>query len=100
MMASKYPKLYLIREGERKKLSLPEKEATSTPVGEACPSCGEPEYKVSGGNRRISSDDRAYESDAYCCKCNTFVGTLRLEVDTLFGLREDNAVLNGRCRVY
>jgi hypothetical protein len=71
----------------------------------ACPYCGveevEPKgFKVAGSNRRIAKDDRAYEADAGCLACKAHLGTLRVETGTLFGIREDEAVLNGRVRVY
>jgi hypothetical protein len=46
------------------------------------------------------ADDRAWEADGYCTACKAHVGTIRVEPDTLFGVREDEAVLMGRCRVY
>jgi hypothetical protein len=102
---AKKPVLYFTpRDGERERtrLTLPERDDGSVSLGVdvCCPSCGVRGVKVSGRNKRISQDDIAYESDAYCTSCREFVGELRLEVSTLFGLREDHAVLYGRCRVY
>jgi hypothetical protein len=76
--------------------------------GQQCPHAGEhaPQpgctsaFWIRGYNRRFSDDDQAYEADAACAVCGNHVGLLRVEVDTLFGVREDHAVLNGRCRVY
>jgi len=34
------------------------------------------------------------------CACGEGVGTLTVKVETIFGIEEDNRVLNGRCRVY
>jgi hypothetical protein len=59
-----------------------------------------PRFKVAGTGRRPSADDRAWECDAHCLACKAHVGTLRAEMSTLFGVREDEAVLNGRPRVY
>lgn len=67
--------------------------------GRACPACGKP-VAVQGRNMRPSLDDRAWESDAHCASCGVRLGLIRAEVDTLFGVREDRAVLHGRCRVY
>ena len=95
-------KLYLLRDGHpRRTLELPQRRtAGDVPVpDEKCPHCAEP-LKVGGANKRIAEDDRAYESDAGCISCGRYVGTLRLETGTLFGVREDEAVLRGRVRVY
>jgi hypothetical protein len=73
----------------------------------ACPNCGAEEpgpaskvFKIAGCRLRPSDDDRAWECDAACLACKSGVGTVRAEMDTLFGVREDEAVLNGRARVY
>ena len=47
-----------------------------------------------------SADDRAWEADAVALCCRSTVGILRVEMSTLFGVREDELVLRGRCRVY
>ncbi len=77
-------------------------------TGQQCPHAGEhaPDpgctyaFWIRGYNRRFSADDQAYEADAACASCGKHVGILRVEVSTLFGVREDEAVLHGRCRVY
>jgi predicted RNA-binding Zn-ribbon protein involved in translation (DUF1610 family) len=75
-------------------------EVSARAPGFACPHCGG-ELVVQGRNTRDSQDDRALEADAYTACCGQVrVGTIRAEVDTIFGLREDRAVLQGRCRVY
>ena len=97
----KWPKLFFIPvSGGRVRLEVPRPSLESVAPGGACPKCGDPGYQVTGTGKRPSEDDRAYEADAHCLKCQAYVGTLRVEVNTLFGVREDNAVLNGRCRVY
>lgn len=66
-----------------------------------CPACGaDGELIVQGTRVRPSSDDRAYEADAVARCCGKRVGVIRTEVATLFGVREDMAVLNGPWRVY
>lgn len=65
-----------------------------------CPSCGHAPFKVQGAGRRIAPDDRAYEADAVAVCCGSHVGTLRVETNTLFGLREDEAVLRMGVRIY
>lgn len=59
-----------------------------------------PHFKVAGSGRRPSDDDRAWEADAGCVACKAHLGILRVETNTLFGVREDERVLRGRCRVY
>lgn len=66
----------------------------------ACPQCKANPFKVAGNGMRPSADDRAWEADATCWACRKHVGTLRVDTGTLFGVREDRAVLEGRCRVY
>jgi len=41
-----------------------------------------------------------YIGTAQCTRCRRDVGQMTVKVDTLFGIEEDNAVLNGRARVY
>ena len=38
--------------------------------------------------------------DAFCARCNEPAGRMVVKVQTIFGLEEDMAVLNGRFRVY
>jgi len=66
----------------------------------ACPHCAHAPLQVQGTGKRPSEDDRAYEADAVSVCCSRPVGLIRAEVSTLFGVREDRAVLMGRCRVY
>lgn len=61
--------------------------------------CGETNC-VRSDERVIALDDRAYEGRAYCVGCKRAVGRLRVEMGTLFGLEEDEAVMRGRARVY
>lgn len=64
----------------------------------ACP-CGEARLMVTGrGQFNESHDTRAADAFAKCC--NRRVGMLRVKFETLFGIEEDDAVLNARARVY
>jgi hypothetical protein len=80
-----------------------------------CPECGEP-LLVQGAGKHIESHD-TYAADGYCIHCiralgectnrnplefyaKAHVGVIRAKVNTLFGLKEDEAVLRGRARVY
>lgn len=68
----------------------------------ACPDCGasdEGEFTVAGGIVRYT-DDREQIADAVCLDCNSHIGALRVQFDTLFGVEEDRRVLLGRPRVY
>ena len=55
---------------------------------------------IGGDGKRIAPDDWHYEADAYCLGCKARRGIIEAWLDTLFGLHEDEAVLEGRCRVY
>lgn len=68
--------------------------------GRPCVGCLRAPFKVAGANKRISSDDRAYEADAVSVCCNCHVGILRAETSTLFGLREDEAIARLGVRIY
>ena len=58
--------------------------------------CGD--NRVSGSEMRRGHDE--YVAVARCYGCKAFCGTLYAKVDTIFGIEEDDAVLNGRARVY
>lgn len=93
-------KIFLLLEDERRKAAPPFPEADHAKVKGSCPKCECTDFRVEGHGRRPSKDDRAWEADASCLACKAHVGTLRIETNTLFGVREDEAVLRGRCRVY
>lgn len=91
-------KVFLLIPNEKKR------KATAAPdhaqVEGACPKCGVADFKVAGSGKYPSKDDLAWEAEGYCCACREHVGIIRVETNTLFGVREDEAVLRGRCRVY
>lgn len=94
-------KVFIVRRGEKRiACTVPYEGAIFVDADGLCPNCNDDAFKVSGRNQRIAGDDRAYEADAIALCCGAHVGTLRAETNTLFGVREDEAVLNGRCRVY
>jgi hypothetical protein len=93
-------KMSLIVDGARFPLRLPHEAADHALCSGTCPSCGVTGFGVQGAGRRPSADDRAWEADGYCARCKKAVGLIRVEPNTLFGVREDEAVLSGRCRVY
>lgn len=78
-------------------LPLPTPGSAAVDVGVPCPHCAKP-LRATGRNRRREHD--RYTADAACVECNALVGRLVVKVPTLFGLDEDDAVLNGRPRVY
>lgn len=92
-------KVFLLRDDERIPCKVPYKDADHAVAEGKCPHCGAETFKVQGTGKRPSQDDRAYEADARCAACDLYVGVLRAEVSTLFGVREDEAVMR-RCRVY
>lgn len=70
-----------------------------------CPKCDitgliEKSFAVAGHGKRPSADDRAWEADASCLACNQHVGVLRIETNTLFGVREDERVSRLGIRIY
>lgn len=67
-----------------------------------CPKCKLNPLPVRGQGKSIdpNSPRDTYRADAICCGCGAPVGVLRVKVETIFGIEEDDRVLNGRCRVY
>lgn len=69
-----------------------------------CPGCGAECFRVRGCGI-VNADEppgagQAYKAGGRCVDCGEAVGWLYTEIETLFGLEEDRAVLHGRCRVY
>jgi len=60
--------------------------------------CGGEYLTVRGGDPTVDYD--TYTSKAVCAVCGEHLGTLKVKVSTLFGIEEDQRVLNGRARVY
>ena len=65
----------------------------------ACPLCGEDPLPVQGHGQHIEDHD-TYAACGHCAVCTERVGVIRARVSTIFGLAEDERVLNGRPRVY
>lgn len=91
---------WLIHDGKRFKCAPPYPEADHAVVEGACPECKIDPLKIVGKNNHVTADDRAWEADGFCLSCERPVGLIRFEPETLFGIHEDIAVLNGRPRVY
>jgi len=81
-------------------LATPEPGELTARVDGICPQCGVEPYAVHGHNRHVESRD-TYAADAVAECCGADVGTLRVAVETIFGIEEDGAMLaHGRARVY
>lgn len=65
-----------------------------------CRHCGAEPVRVQGDGAYPGDDDRHYAAHGYCAECRGQVGTIKAYVSTIFGVREDIAVLHGRPRVY
>jgi len=90
-------KVFLIHDGARAPLRVVNESWAESDA--ACPACARTPLRVRGDGKRMSDDDRAYEANAVCYDCGVFVGVIRAEVDTMFGVREDQAI-GLRARVY
>ena len=94
------PSLFTL-EGKWVDLTVPFDGADHAIAPIPCPACKNSEsVKVQGMQKRIATDDHAWESYALTTCCGAFVGTMRHEVDTLFGLREDIAMSQLGIRIY
>lgn len=82
----------LIPDEARRRARPPHPEADHAKVDGACPKCGTEDFRVAGSGRYPSKDDRAWEAEGYCLACKAYVGVIRAETNTLFGVREDQAV--------
>lgn len=80
----------------------PDEGSTTIGTKETCPHCNTENVRVKGTGQSIdpNSPRDTYRADAVCDSCGEPVGVLRVKMDTLFGIEEDERVLNGRARVY
>jgi hypothetical protein len=65
----------------------------------ACPGCNVAPFLIVGSGKHRHSRD-TYRAGGRCKACGDAVGWIYAKVDTIFGTEEDDAVLNGRARVY
>lgn len=93
-------KLYLVRDGVRTSISTSFLGADHALLAEPCPECGSKPVKIAGTGKRPSKDDRAWEADARAICCGAHMGIIRAEPNTLFGVREDEAVSRLGVRIY
>jgi hypothetical protein len=77
----------------------PFEDADHVLVEGACPECGAEPFKARGLGRRVAAHD-TYAAHAVGLCCRKPVGELRTTVSTLFGIDEDERVLNGPWRIY
>jgi hypothetical protein len=76
---------------------LPHKNADYVVTTIAICKCGS--KRVRGRGIREQTHD-TYIADAMCVECGEAIGSIHCTLSTIFGLAEDERVLNGRCRVY
>jgi hypothetical protein len=94
-------KIILVRPtGKRLPCRLPFEGADRVVLATDCPECGEHEPRIQGAGKRPSEDDKAWEADAVTACCNRYVGTLRVETGTFFGVREDARIAQLGIRIY
>ena len=93
-------KVYLEIEGVRHAASLPYNGADCVEVDVRCPVCmQEGPIRVVGDGIADRTHDE-YRAHARHRGCGKHVGRLIAHVSTIFGIEEDERVLNGRPRVY
>lgn len=94
-------KITLVSAGRRLHAELPYYGAdyVLVPQLQQCPGCHDA-LKVKGLVATVHHDHDTYYADAVCISCKHAVGELQTQVSTIFGIEEDEAVLNGRARVY
>ena len=66
----------------------------------ACPACKAAAPIQVRGRGITSRDHDTYYADAEHQGCGALLGRMHTKVDTIFGVEEDERVLNGRARVY
>lgn len=64
-----------------------------------CPECAGAPLMIHGKGEGARTRD-SITQPAYCNYCGEVVGTIRAKFQTIFGIEEDNRVLNGRFKVY
>lgn len=84
--------------GPRRTVTANDGAAVATVEG-ACLHCSAHPFEVRGTGKRIGARDE-WHADGFAICCDENVGLLVVKVDTIFGIEEDEAVLNGRARVY
>ena len=84
----------------RRSARLPYQGAEHVLMAGACPACGA-DGPALFGDRPEQGHDRYTATAVHVgADCGAAIGTMVVEFDTLFGIEEDERVLNGRPRVY
>lgn len=84
--------------GQRHSASLPFAGADHVVIAR-CPDCGQAPCRVRGTGITHHDHDTYYARAVALC-CRAAIGGMETKVETIFGIKEDEAVLNGRPRVY
>lgn len=69
-------------------------------VDGSCPGCGCDPFRIVGVTKPEAAGSHEDRVGTQCAGCKDPVGWLYVERASIFGREEDNAVLNGRPRVY
>lgn len=85
--------------GPRIRARLPYEGAEYVVLSAPCPSCDTPAAPIAGKGVDTTTHS-THEAEAIATCCGARVGRLIVTLDTLFGIEEDNRVLNGPWRVY
>lgn len=85
-----------MEDGKTMAAVVPYDGAAHVEVRTPCAACGG--LKVHGVGHRTNTHD-TYRCDA-ACLCGARRGVIFVRVSTIFGIEEDEHVLNGRARVY
>ena len=86
------------KEGPRRDCTMPYEGAKFVEPSGVCPSCAVEPWKIQGGDPVRGHD--TISCVAQCTACKAMVGQIIVTISTIFGLEEDDRMLNGRCRVY
>lgn len=83
---------------------LPYPNADHAVITGDCPHCKPTDrndgFKVAGIKGTMAHDYDTYRARGGCLVCGAYVGELRMKVDTIFGIEEDERVFNMGIRVY
>jgi len=82
------------------KAILPSQNSKYVEIEELTCECNLQKLQVLGDETKQIIHFNYINAPAHCNNCGVYKGQLKVTIDTLFGLEEDNAVLNGRARVY
>lgn len=90
----------LVVDGRRHVATSAPGHAAAATFAVQCPGCKAGPPLAVRGLGIHTREHAAYVARAACVRCGAVVGSLRAEVETVFGLEEDERVLAGPWRVY